>query len=410
MFDVKKEAAALSAELETIYKDLHRHPEIGYDEHRTSGIIADYLRACGMEVQTGIAITGVVGTLDSGRPGKTLLIRADMDCLQVEEMTACDYRSENPGKMHACGHDAHVTMLLGAAKLLSAHRDAFRGKIKFLFEPSEESIPASMKETVRAAGYDGEGGAGFMIQQGVLEGVDMALALHVQPAVPAGKIQIARHEATASSDVYDIMLTGKGGHGAMPETGVDPINIAAHIYLSLQELIARELAAKTPAVVTVGRFCGGEAPNIIPGACVLEGTIRTFDREVTARLMTRITELAEGIAKAFRGSARTEELASAPPLKNDPALVNRMADWAEELLGKQSVYRLDEGGMGSEDFASYTYEVPSAYLLLGAGTPQEDPRYGKPMHNEAVVFNEDVLPTGAALHTLFALRMLAQET
>lgn len=157
MFDVKKEAAALSAELETIYKDLHRHPEIGYDEHRTSGIIADYLRACGMEVQTGIAITGVVGTLDSGRPGKTLLIRADMDCLQVEEMTACDYRSENPGKMHACGHDAHVTMLLGAAKLLSAHRDAFRGKIKFLFEPSEESIPASMKETVRAAGYDGEG-------------------------------------------------------------------------------------------------------------------------------------------------------------------------------------------------------------------------------------------------------------
>ena len=219
MFDVKKEAAALSAELETIYKDLHRHPEIGYDEHRTSGIIADYLRACGMEVQTGIAITGVVGTLDSGRPGKTLLIRADMDCLQVEEMTACDYRSENPGKMHACGHDAHVTMLLGAAKLLSAHRDAFRGKIKFLFEPSEESIPASMKETVRAAGYDGEGGAGFMIQQGVLEGVDMALALHVQPVVPAGKIQIARHEATASSDVYDIMLTGKGGHGAMPDRG-----------------------------------------------------------------------------------------------------------------------------------------------------------------------------------------------
>ena len=186
MFDVKKEAAALSAELETIYKDLHRHPEIGYDEHRTSGIIADYLRACGMEVQTGIAITGVVGTLDSGRPGKTLLIRADMDCLQVEEMTACDYRSEHPGKMHACGHDAHVTMLLGAAKLLSAHRDAFRGKIKFLFEPSEESIPASMKETVRAAGYDGEGGAGFMIQQGVLDGVDMALTLHVQPAVPAG--------------------------------------------------------------------------------------------------------------------------------------------------------------------------------------------------------------------------------
>ena len=161
--------------------------------------------------------------------------------------------------------------------------------------------------------------------------------------------------------------------------------------------------------MTIGRFCGGEGPNIIPGACVLEGTIRTFDREVTARLMTRITELAEGITKAFRGSARTEELASAPPLKNDPALVNRMADWAEELLGKQSVCRLDEGGMGSEDFASYTYEVPSAYLLLGAGTAAEDPRFGKPMHNPQVVFNEDILPKGAALYAACAMKWLAKK-
>ena len=189
-----------------------------------------------------------------------------------------------------------------------------------------------------------------------------------------------------------------------------PINIAAHIYLSLQELTAREISAKKPAVVTVGRFQGGQAPNIIPEEAVLEGTIRTFDRELSARIMERIRVIAENTAVAFRGSAQVEEIASAPPLVNDPALMEQVAGWAEELAGKERVYRLDQGGMGSEDFASFTYELPCAYLLLGAGTPQEDPRYGKPMHNEAVVFNEDVLPTGAALHTLFALRMLAQET
>ena len=263
----------------------------------------------------------------------------------------------------------------------------------------------------------------------------------------------------AGCTLFRISVRGTGCHGAMPETGVDPINIAAHIYLALQALTAREISAKEPAVVTVGRFQGGQAPNIIPEEAVMEGTIRTFDRELTARIMERIQAIAENTAAAFRGSATVEEiasapplvndpalmdrvagaaamyrsvepsyfenvrteykkrrdavveeLASAPPLKNDPDLVNRMADWAGELLGKQSVYRLDQGGMGSEDFASFTYELPCAYLLLGAGTPQEDPRYGKPMHNEAVVFNEDVLPTGAALHTLFALRMLAQET
>ena len=214
----------------------------------------------------------------------------------------------------------------------------------------------------------------------------------------------------AGCTLFRVSVRGTGCHGAMPETGVDPINIAAHIYLSLQELTAREISAKEPAVVTVGRFQGGQAPNIIPEEAVLEGTIRTFDRELSARIMERIRVIAENTAAAFRGSAQVEEIASAPPLVNDPALMEQVAGWAEELAGKERVYRLDQGGMGSEDFASFTYALPCAYLLLGAGTPQEDPRYGKPMHNEAVVFNEDVLSTGAALHTLFALRMLAQET
>ena len=192
----------------------------------------------------------------------------------------------------------------------------------------------------------------------------------------------------------------------MPETGVDPINIAAHIYLALQELVSREVPAKSPAVITVGRFQAGQLPNVIPDRAVLEGTIRTFDRDLSQRLMDRIRQVAESVASAFRGSALVEEPASAPPLHNDPALMEQMANWAEEVAGADRVIRLDQGGMGSEDFASYTYELPCAYLLLGAGTAQEDPRFGRPMHNPAVVFNEDVLPLGAALHTWLAMQEL----
>ena len=203
-----------------------------------------------------------------------------------------------------------------------------------------------------------------------------------------------------------VTVKGVGCHGAMPETGVDPINIAAHIYLALQEITARELPAKTPAIVTMGKFSAGHAPNIIPQEAVIEGTIRTFDRDVTALILRRIGEIADATARAFRGSASVEELASAPPLKNDEALTEQMARCAEMLFGEKSVYRLREGGMGSEDFASYTYELPCAYLLLGAGTAQEDARYGKPMHNESVVFNENILPRGSALLAYGAMQWL----
>ena len=196
----------------------------------------------------------------------------------------------------------------------------------------------------------------------------------------------------------------------MPEKGVDPLNIASHIYLSLQEIISREIGAKTPAVVTIGRMTGGEAPNIIPQTAVLEGTIRSFDRDLSAQIFTRIGEIARCTAQAFRGTAVTEEITSAPPLRNDAALTNRMADLAGALFGEKLVYRLDEGGMGSEDFASYTYDLPCAYLLIGAGTKQENPAFGEPMHNERVVFNEDILPRGAALHTWCALNWLADES
>ena len=254
-------------------------------------------------------------------------------------------------------------------------------------------------------------GAKAMLKAGVLEAPkpQAAMALHVNSGTPSGLVLCGKGTFMAGCTLFRITVKGVGCHGAMPETGVDPINIAAHIYLALQEITARELPAKTPAIVTMGKFSAGHAPNIIPQEAVIEGTIRTFDRDVTALILRRIGEIADATARAFRGSASVEELASAPPLKNDEALTEQMARCAEMLFGEKSVYRLHEGGMGSEDFASYTYELPCAYLLLGAGTAQEDVRYGKPMHNESVVFNENILPRGSALLAYGAMQWLEDQ-
>ena len=389
-----KEAERLKESITADRRTLHRNPEAGPDLPETAAYVKRRLEEMGYAPQE--LAGGITADITGADTGRCILLRADMDALRIREETGLEFQSEN-GNMHACGHDCHTAMLLGAAQLLRQHQSELRGTVRLVFQPDEEGFT----------------GAKAMLAAGVLEKgprPQAAMALHVNSGTPSGLVLCGRGTFMAGCTLFRITVKGVGCHGAMPETGVDPINIAAHIYLSLQELIARELAAKTPAVVTVGRFCGGEAPNIIPGDCVMEGTIRTFDRDVTARLMARIGELAENTARAFRGSAQMEELASAPPLKNDPNLVNRMADWAGELLGGQSVYRLDEGGMGSEDFASYTYEVPSAYLLLGAGTAAEDPRFGKPMHNACVVFNEAVLPRGAALYAMGALRWLAAQS
>ena len=386
-------ALELKDELIENRRYLHSHAEAGLTLPNTVAYVEKKLREYGIEPERcGEGVTALIG-----KGGKVLLLRADMDALEMPEESGLAFASMNPQTAHCCGHDMHAAMLLSAAALLKRHQADLKGTVRLVFQPDEEGFT----------------GAKSMLAAGVLKDAPTpkaALALHVNSGTPSGMVLCGRGTFMAGCTLFRVSVRGTGCHGAMPETGVDPINIAAHIYLSLQELTAREISAKKPAVVTVGRFQGGQAPNIIPEEAVLEGTIRTFDRELSARIMERIRVIAENTAAAFRGSAHLEEIASAPPLVNDPALMEQVAGWAEELAGKEKVYRLDQGGMGSEDFASFTYALPCAYLLLGAGTPQEDPRYGKPMHNEAVVFNEDVLPTGAALHTLFALRMLAQET
>lgn len=371
---------------------IHQHPEVGTHLPITTGYVKQRLSQMDYD-PIEICESGIVATITGKDTGKCILLRADMDALSIHDKTVLPFKSEN-GNMHACGHDIHTAMLLGAAALLREYQSELNGTVKLVFQPDEEGFT----------------GAKTMLAAGVLENPkpQAGFALHVNSGTPSGLVLCSRGTFMAGCTLFRITVEGIGCHGSMPETGVDPLNIAAHIYLAIQEITSREIAAKTPAVVTVGKFGGGQAPNIIPQEAVLEGTIRTFDRQLSIHILERIRTIAQSTAEAFQGRASVEELSSAPPLVNDPELVNKMADFISELLGEHAVYCLDEGGMGSEDFASYSYEIPCAYLLLGAGTEQENLLFGKPMHNEKVVFNEDILTRGAAIHAYCAFKWLRE--
>lgn len=377
-------------EITEIRRSIHQFPETGAHLPRTSEFVMKKLREYGYEPKE-ICDSGITASISGPVPGKTLLLRADMDALAITEKAEVPFRSEN-GCMHACGHDMHTAMLLGAAKLLRQYQHLLKGTVKLVFQPDEEGFT----------------GAKAMLKAGVLENpkVDAGIALHVNSGTPSGMILCGQGTCMAGCTLFRILVKGTGCHGAMPETGVDPINIAAHIHLALQEITSREIPAKQAAVVTIGRFAGGEAPNIIPQEAVLEGTIRTLDQKLTEQILARIEEISTNIARSFRGEAIVTTLASAPPLINQPEMVEELAGYARTLTGPEKVVVFQEGGMGSEDFSSYTYQIPCAYLLLGAGTGAENPLYGKPMHNECVVFNEDILPLGAALHTGCAIQWL----
>ena len=294
--------------------------------------------------------------------------------------------------MHSCGHDLHTAMLLGAAKLLKQNQDKIEGTVKLVFQPDEEGFTGAKK----------------MIKAGVLENpkVDAAMAMHVHSGTPSNVVLYGLGTSIAGCNRFRIVVKGTGCHGAMPETGVDPINIAAHIYISLQEIISREVSPTEPAVLTIGKFVGGDAPNIIPNEVVMEGTIRSLNKELGEFIFNRMDEIVTSTAKMFRGSAELIELSSVPPLANDTDLANELGSYVKDLIGERAVVSFKGGGMGSEDFASYSYEVPSVYFMLGAGTKEENPLYGAPMHNSKVVFNEDIMVTGAAMHAYCAIQWL----
>ena len=385
-----EQAKLIKEEIISYRRVIHSNPEVGQELPKTKKYVMDKLVEFGYSPEE-ICESGIVATIKGNKPGKTFLLRADMDALPIAEKTSCDFKSTN-GCMHACGHDMHTAMLLVAARLLKENQDEIEGTIKLVFQPDEEGFTGSKK----------------MIKAGVLENpkVDAALAMHVHSGTPSNVVLCGLGTSIAGCNRFRIVVKGKGCHGAMPETGIDPINIAAHIYLAIQTILTREISATESAVVTIGKFVGGDVPNVIPEEVVMEGTIRSLDKEVGEFIFDRMNEIVTSTAKMLRGEAELIELSSVPPLANNDELAHELTGYMKDIVGEKAVVLFEQGGMGSEDFASYSYEVPSVYIMLGAGTKQENSLYGEAMHNEKVVFNEDILPTGAAIHAYSAIMWL----
>lgn len=383
---------------------LHTHPETGFDLTETLAFVKKELIDMGYEPKE-CGKAGLTVLAGGKKPGKVFLIRADMDALPIREEADIDFPSEN-GKMHACGHDLHTTMLLGAAKLLKAHEDEIEGSIKLDFQPAEEIFEGS---------HD-------MIEAGLLKNpdVDAALMIHVMAGMPmtAGTVVVSDGGVSApAADYFTILIRGKGCHGSMPNNGVDPINAAAHIITALQEIHARELALVDEAVLTIGTIHGGSAANVIPDSVELGGSIRTYDENVRSFLKTRMTEIAQGIASTFRAEAEVTFGSGCPTLVNDHDLSKCAVKYVQELLGPQKAFTAAQlnamsgsgkapKSAGSEDFAYVSQEVPSIMLALAAGHPEKG--YCYPQHHPKVTFDEEVLYSGSAVYAYTALRWLEE--
>ncbi|MDV2987446.1 UNVERIFIED_CONTAM: M20 aminoacylase family protein [Methylobacteriaceae bacterium AG10] len=361
-------------ELTALRRDLHAHPEIGFEEVRTSGIVAEQLEKFGIEVHRGLGKTGVVGVL-RGRPGSRRIgLRADMDALPITEETNLPYRSTVPGKMHACGHDGHTTMLVGAARYLAETRD-FDGTAVFVFQPAEEGL----------------GGARAMIADGLFEKfpVDEIYAIHNAPHGPHGVLQVRPGPIMAAADFFDIRITGRGAHAAMPHQGIDPIVVATGLAQAMQSIVSRNSNPLKSAVVSITQIHAGAAYNVIPEGAHLAGTVRTFDAELRKLIAKRIRELAAGFAAAYGATIDVDLRDVFSVLDNHPEQAAAAAEIASELFGADKVEPNTVPRMGSEDFADMVAAVPGAYAWLGA-TP------GPGLHNASFDFDDSLIPLGAA--------------
>ncbi len=391
------------AELTRIRHDLHAHPELGFDEHRTARLVADALRAWGVdEVHERIGKTGVVGVIRGGRalqpcpqdaPGlepcvRAVALRADMDALPIHEDGDAPWRSQHGGRMHACGHDGHTTMLLGAARYLAATR-AFAGTVHCIFQPGEEGL----------------GGAKAMMDDGLFERFpsDWIFAMHNWPQLPAGSIGLAPGPMMAAADRITIRVLGSGGHGAHPDLAVDPVLVAAHIITAVQSIVSRNVDPVDDSVVSICAMQGGDlgAMSVIPRQVTLVGTVRSFKPQVQTLIEKRLTGIVHAIAQAFDASAELQYERVYPATINTPQAAHYAAEVAAELVGDAGVVRNLPPSMGAEDFAFMLRAVPGAYLRLGQGN-------GRFLHTSRYDFNDAVLPLGAALYARLAERVLAQ--
>ncbi len=367
----------LHAELVELRRDIHAHPETAFQEQRTSDIVARKLESFGIEVHRGLAKTGVVGRLRAGASARAIGLRADMDALPIHELNTFAHRSRNEGRMHACGHDGHTAMLLGAARYLAETRN-FDGNVHFIFQPAEE----------------GEGGGRAMVEEGLFERfpVEAVFGMHNWPGMPVGRFGLRAGPMMASSDVFEITVRGRGGHAALPHDGVDPIVAASAIVQALQTVVSRNLNPVDAGVVSVTQFNGGETWNVIPDEVVLRGTTRAFRPATQDLLEARLREIAQGIARAHGAEASVSYERRYPPTVNSVREAELCARVLEAMAGRENVDREIEPVMGAEDFAFMLQAKPGCYIFIGNG-PGEG---GCMLHNAHYDFNDEILPIGAS--------------
>lgn len=398
MHPIYEEAKSLQEELVKYRRYFHAHPELGLEEFNTSDYIEKELVNMGYS-PVRVTQTGLMVTCGGHTPGKTILLRGDMDALPIHEQTELSFKSEN-GNMHACGHDFHMAMLLGAAKLLKRHESEVKGLIKIMFQPAEENIS----------------GAQLMIDEGILENptVDMALMIHLFPNLPlkAGTVLIPDPgPTTLAADWFTITVNGRGGHGAMPNTTVDPLNVASHIHIALQNLNARECPPTQMSVVTIGMMQGGDAGNVIPDTAVMKGTIRTQDEDNRAYIKRRLSEISKGIGLTFNADVQVDIIDGCPAIVCDKQVVESLQEAMSEVMPTDEwamIHEYFDAGkvLFSEDFSYITERVPGAMLLLGAGHSEDG--YNYPLHHPKVMFDESILYRGVAVHAYGALKYLSE--
>lgn len=387
---IKERAAQLHQELSAIRRHLHAHPELSFEEYQTAQYIENKLRELGLEPQR-MANTGVVAMLRGNRSnGKTMALRADIDALPIQEKNTCDYASQNPGVMHACGHDVHTTSLLGAATILHDLRKEWEGEIKLVFQPGEELLP---------------GGASLLIKEGVLENpkVGSMIGQHVMPFLPVGTVGFRPGLYMASTDEIYMTVKGKGGHGAMPQLNIDPVLITSHIIVGLQQIVSRHAHPAIPCVLSFGKVQANGATNIIPNEVYVEGTFRTMDENWRREAKVKIREMAQGIARAMGGEVEIDIRDGYPFLHNDPELTRQAKAHAIEYLGAEKVHDL-EIWMAAEDFAFYSQQVPACFYRLGVRN--EARGITSSVHTPTFDIDEDALLVGAGLMAWLAVKEL----
>lgn len=381
-------------ELVQIRRHLHMHPELSFEEYKTAEFVANTLKKYGITPQEGIAGTGVTALIAGKNPSsKIIALRADMDALPITEANEVPYKSTNQGVMHACGHDAHTTSLLGVAKVLNQLKDEFEGTVKLIFQPGEEKAP---------------GGASLMIKEGVLQNPAPAhvIGQHVMPLIPAGKVGFREGMYMASADEIFVTVKGKGGHAAMPENNIDPVLITSHIIVALQQIVSRHASPKIPSVLSFGKVIANGATNVIPNEVYVEGTFRTLDEEWRYAAHQKMKKMAESIAEGMGGSCEFNILRGYPFLKNDPELTQRTKGHAIEYLGEENVLDLDLW-MAAEDFAYYTQQVGCCFYRLGTGNIAKG--ITSSVHTPTFDIDENALEIGAGLMSWLAIQELQQK-